>query len=72
MRAGFGIAVGLMSAALFAQPKPIWTRFSPLPYGFNVGDVFPTRALPSAIDGKPSSIAAFRGKKIIVNIFGTW
>ena len=72
MRASFLIAAGLLSVALFGQPKPIWTRNAPLPYGFNVGDVFPTRALPSAVDGRPVSLAAFRGKKIIVNVFATW
>ena len=66
------LAAGLLVAPLSGQKKNIWDRFSPLPYGFNVGDVFPTRALPSEVDGTPTSIASFRGKKVIVNVFACW
>ncbi|HZR24254.1 MAG TPA: hypothetical protein VFA59_11740 [Vicinamibacterales bacterium] len=55
-----------------AKPKPIWARNHPLPHGFNVGEAFPTIALPSAVDGKTMSIADFRGRKVIVNIFASW
>ncbi len=66
------LASGLLVMPLAAQKKNIWDRYSPLPTGFNVGDVFPTRALPSAVDGRPMSIANFRGKKVIVNVFASW
>jgi hypothetical protein len=66
------LAGALFISPLSAQKKNIWDRFSPLPYGFNVGDVFPTQALPSALDGTPTSIASFRGKKVIVNVFACW
>ena len=59
-------------AAGQSKPKPIWERHAPLPHGFNAGDAFPTLALPSAADGRPVSLAAFRGKKVIVNIFASW
>ena len=62
----------VLSAQQPAKPKPIWARNHPLPHGFNVGEAFPTDALPSAVDGKPMSIADFRGKKVIVNIFASW
>jgi len=55
-----------------SKPKPIWARNAPLPRGFNVGEAFPTRALASAADGRPVSVAQFRGKKTIVNIFASW
>ncbi len=64
-----------MLAALIAQPakpKPIWARNNPLPYGLNVGEPFPTLALPSADGARPLSIADFRGKKLVVNIFASW
>ena len=75
--------IGLLSTAVWAvvlgsgaagqpKPKPIWERNAPLPHGFNAGEAFPTLALPSAADGRPVSLAAFRGKKVIVNIFGSW
>ena len=59
-------------AADQTKPKPIWERNAPLPRGFNPGEAFPTIALPSAADGRPVSVAAFRGKKLIVNIFASW
>jgi hypothetical protein len=55
-----------------SKPKPLYARSEPLPAGFNQGDVFPTVALPSAADGHPISLAEFRGKKVIVNIFASW
>ena len=71
MKTLFLTTVGLLVIPLAAQ-KNIWDRYAPLPYGFNVGDVFPTRALPSAADGRPASVASFRGKKVIVNVFASW
>ena len=64
--------VALAGAADQAKPKPIWERSAPLPQGFNPGEAFPTIALRSAADGQPVSVAAFRGKKLIVNIFASW
>jgi len=72
MKTLFLVTTGLLVIPLVAQQKNIWDRSAPLPYGFNVGDVFPTRALPSAVDGRPTSIASFRGKKVIVNVFASW
>lgn len=61
-----------LAAAQPAKPKPIWARNNPLPFGLNVGEPFPTMALPSADDGRAVSLADFRGKKTIVNIFASW
>ena len=70
------LAAALVLVAAFAaqptKPKPIWARNNPLPHGLNVGDAFPTLALPSAVDGRPVSAAEFRGKKLIANIFASW
>ena len=74
-------AVGPLLAALWAialssspagQTKPIWARNAPLPKGLNPGETFPTFALPSAVDGRPVSVAEFRGRKLLVNIFASW
>ena len=65
------VALGATAAGQ-AKPKAIWERNAPLPLGFNVGEAFPTLALPSAADGRPVSVAAFRGRKLIVNIFASW
>lgn len=37
-----------------------------------VGQPFPTLVLPSLNDGRPMSIADFRGKKVILHIFASW
>jgi len=68
------VAIGALAAGTVDQskPKPIWARNAPLPRGFNVGEAFPTRALRSAVDGRPVSVADFRGKKLIINIFASW
>jgi hypothetical protein len=68
------VAAVALGAGTSGQPKPrpIWERRAPLPHGFNAGEAFPTLALPSAADGRPVSVAEFRGKKLIVNIFASW
>ncbi|MFQ5926812.1 MAG: TlpA family protein disulfide reductase [Terriglobia bacterium] len=40
--------------------------------GFKVGQVFPNLALPSLADGRPLSLADFRGQKLILHIFASW
>lgn len=42
------------------------------PGGFEVGQVFPEILLPSAEDGRPLSVASFRGKKTILHVFASW
>jgi len=40
--------------------------------GFKVGEPFPSLVMPSLADGKPLSLARFRGKKVILHIFASW
>jgi hypothetical protein len=40
--------------------------------GFKVGEPFPNLVLPSLTDGKPLSLARFRGRKVILHIFASW
>ncbi|MFQ5723708.1 MAG: hypothetical protein ACE5G6_04390 [Terriglobia bacterium] len=47
-------------------------RFQLPPSGFEVGQVFPTLTLPAAEDGRPRSLADFRGQKLILHIFASW
>lgn len=42
------------------------------PVRFEVGKPFPEIALPSLNDGALTSLAAFRGKKIILHVFASW
>lgn len=39
---------------------------------FEVGRPFPDIVLPSLEDGRPTSIADFRGKKVVLHIFASW
>ncbi len=39
---------------------------------FEVGQPFPDIVLPSLEDGRPTSIADYRGKKVILHIFASW
>ena len=45
-----------------ARPGPV----------FEVGAAFPTLALPALEDGRPSSVADYRGKKVILHVFASW
>lgn len=37
-----------------------------------VGEPFPNIVLPSLRDGRPLSLADFRGRKIILHVFASW
>lgn len=37
-----------------------------------VGKPFPAVVLPSLADGRPASIADFRGKKTLLHVFASW
>jgi hypothetical protein len=39
---------------------------------FHEGQLFPATVFPSILDGRPRSIADFRGKKVILHIFASW
>jgi hypothetical protein len=39
---------------------------------FEAGEPFPEVALPRLADGVPTSLAAFRGDKIILHVFASW
>ncbi len=42
------------------------------PAKIEVGKPFPHLVLPAADDGRPLSVAAFRGKKVILQVFASW
>ena len=58
---------------LCAVPLRVASAQNSLPNtGFDVGEPFPTTSLPSLEDGRPMSIADFRGQKVILHIFASW
>ena len=40
--------------------------------GFEIGKRFPNLSLPALDDGRPLSLADFRGKKIVLHVFASW
>ncbi len=61
-------AAGLF-LALFAFATSVAGQLPPLP--FEEGEAFPDLAFPTP-DHTPSSIAQFRGHKVILHIFASW
>lgn len=39
---------------------------------FEVGEPFPEVALPTLDGGEPTTLAAYRGDKIILHVFASW
>jgi len=39
---------------------------------FKVGQPFPNLVFPSVDNGRPTSIAQYRGKKVLLHIFASW
>lgn len=58
-----GLALG--SAAMLAPAGAADT-------GFDVGDRFPELVLPSLDGGEPTSIASFRGRKLVLHVWASW
>ena len=40
--------------------------------GFEVDQPFPAIAFPTLEDGRPASLADFRGKKLLLHVFASW
>ena len=68
MRLSFPLLLG----TLLLFPGSVRAQFSLPPTGFEAGQPFPHLVLPALEDGQPTSLARFRGKKIILHIFASW
>lgn len=44
----------------------------PRPRGVAVGQAFPDAALVGLMDGRPASLASYRGRALIINFWATW
>ncbi len=40
--------------------------------GLQEGEPFPLLVLPSMTDGRPMSLADFRGRKVVLHVFASW
>lgn len=59
-------SVLLLAAPVVAQPG------SSAAAALAVGQPFPTLTLPALEDGRPRSLAEFRGRKVILHVFASW
>ena len=70
------IAIGLVTAgvAKIMQARIAEGAAAPRSYSveFHEGQIFPAMVFPSLRDGRPGSVADFRGKKLILHIFASW
>ncbi len=70
------IAIGLVTAgaAKIMEARIAEGATAPRSYSveFHEGQIFPTMVFPSLRDGRPGSVADFRGKKLILHIFASW
>ena len=66
----------MMMETLMATPTAAQTLASndpeDRPFRPVVGQAFPDLVLPSLDDGRPLSLADFRGKKVILHVFASW
>ncbi len=71
----FRITIPLLMAlwvAAFPATVPAVAQQQELPVGFQVGEAFPTLAFPALEDGQPTSMADFRGERLILHVFASW
>ena len=65
---GLVIASILALAACGSEPHPQ----EEASVSIEVGKPFPNLLLPSLKDGRPASVASFRGKKTLLHVFASW
>lgn len=46
-------------------------RYPPIPQ-LRAGLAFPDLTLPDCEDGRPTSLADFRGKRVLLHLFASW
>lgn len=68
------VALGILPALLACSGSQVSTsRTSVAPsLVLEVGEVFPDVSLPTLDDGRPVSLARFRGQKVILHVFASW
>ncbi|MBA3884266.1 MAG: hypothetical protein H0X67_00875 [Acidobacteria bacterium] len=64
-------AGAVMAGVLLAACAPRDDPAPPAP-AIEVGRPFPAVRLPDAADGRPRSIAEFRGRKVLLHVFASW
>ena len=65
-----GVAMILICAGLFVGS--IRAGEGEEESAFGIGRPFPDLTFPSAEDGRPMSLAQFRGRKVLLHVFASW
>lgn len=64
---------GAMALAACGQPDDSADHAAPIRAApIETGRPFPSVVLPDAADGRPRSIAEFRGRKVLLHVFASW
>lgn len=71
-RTAASIALAFVAALIVLLAGPFSADAQMPDHPFQPGTPFPTLSLPSLEDGRPASIADFRGQKIILHVFASW
>jgi len=58
---GFSVWISYLALLLAVQSAP-----------FELGRPVPALTLPSITDGKPMSVADFRGRKVMLHVWASW
>ncbi len=64
--------LALLLSMLAAAVAPADAGEASSAVALEVGQPFPPIVLPSMADGTPTSLAQFRGKKLLLHIFASW
>jgi hypothetical protein len=64
--------VALATLPGFASMADVETQPTLSPTGFEIGQAFPPLAFPSLESDRPTSLAGFRGEKVVLQIFASW
>lgn len=67
-----GVVTGVLGGIMLTRNTKQATKPASSPVGFQEGQLFPTLVLPRLRDGRPGSVADFRGHKLILHIFASW
>lgn len=67
-----GLGIAGMTEIILTRAAERATAPKSYSVDFHEGQMFPTMVFPSLDGGRPSSVADFRGKKLILHIFASW
>lgn len=64
--------MGLVTAIVVGAALGGGTPAGPAREGLEVGDFFPVRPFPALDGGAPRSVADYRGRRLLLQVFASW